>query len=436
MNKKFVLLLTVIIILLSGCSGKLNNKAQDKDILSLRNSYKMNIYDIRFKQYELNEDGNLSLYEKAPFFNVIDKMCIENEYNMYDNKRLKEIIKKYNDTFRIASDNKDYIISDYKSGVCINKYVGKDRNVIIPETLDGKKVIKLGAYIDCYFGGDEFSNEYSSPFAASPVARKIESVTLPKTVKFISLNALHGISSVGWYDTYKSSDHSLESIYVDEDNPYYSSVDGILYTKDKGCLLQIPMNYKNTTINIPNGTKAVYSLSSQNAKAVNIPSTVVSFGEHFNKKGESKFCFDEYPRILYDFPLRSNPIVNEIKNICSFNVDKSNEYYSSQDGVLFNKEKTILIAYPVSSDRKNYVVPDSVKVLGSFDLSTSEKRYCNLKEIIIGKNVDKIYADCQYRSSPLIIKGYKGTAAEDFVNELHNVFGVDKDEVKFVSFID
>ena len=41
-------------------------------------------------------------------------------------------------------------------------------------------------------------------------------------------------------------------------------------------------------------------------------------------------------------------------------VDKDHELYSSENGVLFNKDKTVLLAYPYAKEDESYTVPDSV----------------------------------------------------------------------------
>ncbi|MBQ7597880.1 MAG: leucine-rich repeat protein [Clostridia bacterium] len=45
-------------------------------------------------------------------------------------------------------------------------------------------------------------------------------------------------------------------------------------------------------------------------------------------------------------------------------VDEDNPVFSSKDGVLFNKDKTILLRYPAANPRKEYIVPLTVKKIG------------------------------------------------------------------------
>ena len=51
--------------------------------------------------------------------------------------------------------------------------------------------------------------------------------------------------------------------------------------------------------------------------------------------------------------------------LTSITVDDHNTMYSSQDGVLFNKDKTILLCYPADRSAVTYTIPDSVTSIGN-----------------------------------------------------------------------
>jgi hypothetical protein len=57
-------------------------------------------------------------------------------------------------------------------------------------------------------------------------------------------------------------------------------------------------------------------------------------------------------------------------SLTSINVATDNENYSSVDGVLFNKNKTVLIAYPPGKQGA-YIVPHSVTEIGDYAFSRS-----------------------------------------------------------------
>ena len=67
-------------------------------------------------------------------------------------------------------------------------------------------------------------------------------------------------------------------------------------------------------------------------------------------------------------------------------LDEANPYLTLQDGVLFNKEKTILLQYPAAREGESYRIPDGVKtVLGySFEGNSS------LKSLTIPASVDSL----------------------------------------------
>lgn len=50
--------------------------------------------------------------------------------------------------------------------------------------------------------------------------------------------------------------------------------------------------------------------------------------------------------------------------LTSITVDSGNPNYTSQDGVLFNKDKTLLLCYPCGKEGNEYVIPNSVKEIG------------------------------------------------------------------------
>lgn len=68
-------------------------------------------------------------------------------------------------------------------------------------------------------------------------------------------------------------------------------------------------------------------------------------------------------------------------------VHPSNAQYSSdENGVLFNKDKTVLIVYPAGNERTSYVVPDSVIVIEEYAFGRCQ----NLLNVILSDNVISI----------------------------------------------
>ncbi len=61
------------------------------------------------------------------------------------------------------------------------------------------------------------------------------------------------------------------------------------------------------------------------------------------------------------------------RKIAGFVVSSVNRYFSVKDDILYNKEKTILYAYPTASEEENIVVPSGVQEISSYAFFRTEK---------------------------------------------------------------
>lgn len=94
----------------------------------------------------------------------------------------------------------EYLTDEPNDGVIITSYSGKETKIIIPETLNGSPVIEI----------------YPDVFSKN---EKLTYIMLPSSLWFIDGSAFTLCSS-------------LTEILVHEDNPYFISVDGVLYLKN------------------------------------------------------------------------------------------------------------------------------------------------------------------------------------------------------------
>jgi hypothetical protein len=96
-------------------------------------------------------------------------------------------------------------------------------------------------------------------------------------------------------------------------------------------------------------------------------------------------------------------------NLVSINVAEDNQYYSSDDGILYNKDKTELIQYPIGKGDTSYTIPENVTSIGGnafmYDntltsvvipetvksIGYNAFYFCeNLADIIIGNGVEEV----------------------------------------------
>ena len=82
--------------------------------------------------------------------------------------------------------------------------------------------------------------------------------------------------------------------------------------------------------------------------------------------------------------------------LSGISVDEKNRYFSSEDGVLYNKDKTELIYYPAAREEESFAVPEGVKTIGAGAFGGPA-----LKEIALPPSVEEITEDAFYGCSAL-----------------------------------
>lgn len=84
------------------------------------------------------------------------------------------------------------------------------------------------------------------------------------------------------------------------------------------------------------------------------------------------------------------PFVN-CDRMAKYTVDPENPYFcNSEDGVLFSKDMTVLVAYPLSTEATEYTVPDTVVEIKGYAFS----RVPMLENVTFGENVKSIGDEC------------------------------------------
>lgn len=188
---------------------------------------------------------------------------------------------------------------------------------------------------------------------------------------FKSINIGDNVENIG-YTAFKRCDE-LESINVSEKNKYYSSSEGVLFTKDKSKLIFYPQNGLSH-YRIPDGTKIVdkYSFEFCNKiKTIYIPKSVLSIGYHaFYYSGLDSIYFNELGNISID--LEAFAYTNWYNNLTDGPIYFNNSlvgFKGVQSDTISITDGTTYIsnnAFYGCSDIKRINIPNSVVSIGDY----------------------------------------------------------------------
>ncbi len=178
---------------------------------------------------------------------------------------------------------------------------------------------------------------------------------------------------------------SLTNIEVDKNNPNYSSENGILFNKDKSTIILYPIGRSDTSYDIPDSVMEI----GENAFVACAQLTSIKFPT--NLKKIKRWAFSGCS--LTEVDLSACPKLESIEGgpfrcptLTSIKVADDNPNYISENGILFNKDKTELVQYPNGKTQTSYKVPDSVTKIGDSAFSDCDK----LTDIELPKNLIRL----------------------------------------------
>jgi len=131
--------------------------------------------------------------------------------------------------------------------VKVNAYSDTAEEVVIPGEIEGFKVRTV-----CLYGHDMYN---------------IRHITLPSTVENIIV---------------EGTGEKLLEIDVDENNPNFCSVDGVLYTKDMKKLVAYPVGREDTSFTVPDGVEEIGErafMISPNLEEIVLPDSLRTIGK-------------------------------------------------------------------------------------------------------------------------------------------------------------
>ena len=178
------------------------------------------------------------------------------------------------DTFTVSGLT--YAISGY--GTAQLTSVGNAAEIIIPETVEylgaTYSVTSVGIIKDGFFKTGSIAYDY----AAEKDNFGTEYIKIPKSVVFIWDDALN-------IDT-------LANIEVDAENAYFTSVDGVLFTKDMYTLIKYPSAKAGTSYTLPDETVQIAAGAfSKFYSNLNLSLTSITLGENTSTAGAANYGY-------------------------------------------------------------------------------------------------------------------------------------------------
>lgn len=173
---------------------------------------------------------------------------------------------------------------------------------------------------------------------------------------------------------------TLETLTVDEANPAYTAIDNVLYNKNKTILMFYTPLKKDAHFEIPNTVETINANAFRdtvNLENVTIPSSVRSIGEYafMGSSIRNVIIPDSVTELYSTFEdcmaletIHLGKNVSRINIDCfyglvslqSFTVNSENQYYSSINGNLFNKDGNTLIKYALGKSDGEFVIDSSI----------------------------------------------------------------------------
>ena len=173
-------------------------------------------------------------------------------------------------------------------------------------------------------------------------------------------------------------------------------VNGVLFNTEKTVLLAYPAGKTDANYTIPYGVTSIGDsafLGSSSLESITIPESVESIG------GQAFFGCSSLTSITIPDAVNSIKFgaFGDCTSLTTIEVGAGNVNYTVSEGVLFNKEKTLLHTYPAGKTDANYTIPDSVtSIEASAFLGSS-----SLESITIPDGVTSIGTHVFYNCSSL-----------------------------------
>ena len=234
-------------------------------------------------------------------------------------------------------------------------------------TKDGKNATIVGGDPTEYYGSHTASKDNVLP-AYLFYSSKLTNIYLPNTItsiesycfaysnQLVDLSIPASVTSVN--SSFVNGCSALTTLYVGSGSSSYDALNGVLYTKDLKTLVKYPEGLTATSFSVRSGVTAIASYAFYKAKltSISLPTTLQSIGSSTFSNSSIKTL--SIPASVTSVATTS---FSSMSSLTSFSVASGSSTLSTDTrGALFDKNKTILKAYPLGNTSTTYTIPSTV----------------------------------------------------------------------------
>lgn len=286
--------------------------------------------DERFEIYDINSDGTPELFISSGEYHYADLYIYT-----FDNGKLIEfdnIIGAGGSAYVVPSKNYVY----FRGG-------NQGISWTVVYEFDGIELTRVATLEDTTvaISADYYGYKFND-----------QKITKDQYDSYIAKYTSGSISGIGRAQSFEDLYCKVGDIYYDYYFTYYEAY-SVVYDSTA-----TEISIRNTVNGLPVTGIGSYLLSGTSVKTLNIPANIESF-YYYGLNGEA---------------------------LTVINVDSANPYYASKDGVMYNKDMTELVKFPIARDASNYTFPQSVTEVGRYSFA-----WCTgTKNIVIPETIDTI----------------------------------------------
>lgn len=308
------------------------------------------------------------------------------------------------------TDNGEFTFEIYDDHAVLTAYSGEDEQIIIPNRINNVPVTTIANQV---FANNNTLREVNLPDTLTCIKyhafyeTTLSMINLPDSLEYIGYEAFGAFmykdaslgdtcfeietlnigKNVKWIGDGAFCGYCIREFQISEDNPYYMSSDGIIYSKDQSFLLAYPTG-KNGEFTIPDGVTGIAQEAFiMNGAFMDVIPKSEGITSLTLSDSVSAFSCGSLPRNIKALTIGSG--LSDWKNISSCSeleeliINSNNPYYLLEDGIIYNGDKTELIYCFDADSVSEYTIPESVTLIDSNAFSSN----LSLREINFPANL-------------------------------------------------